>query len=433
MVEHLVANENVESSNLFARSKLKAFIVNNSFCASLWWNVFYKEFPVVGKKPCCNWEGPSITSDPNNKDPNELINHPDMQTYRQMSLRGEWPSQCIRCKTRQEQGLKSYRETENARANVTTVDQLVNATPEVRTIDYRASNLCNLKCRMCNPAESSQLYSEMKKHPELQEHFSNPPISNSVIEIADNYEEQDINKHIASHELFKKLEELKIFGGEPSIDSSVHNLLEWAIDNNYSKLLRLRYTTNATNTNPKWMNYHKHFRNFNVSFSLDAAGETFEYIRTPAKWNTVRKCVLDYVAMKDAIPNRRVRSHCKYSANIVYSLWSCFTIKDWHDQLINLLQDNDIAYNLAISFRKNQAVNILPQKYKDIILESIDKLPQSKFKTSAIQLTSKPAPDDWKNQLKEFFTFSQKYDIIRHTSIFNLSPVYQDLYNTIKD
>ena len=382
-------------------------------------------------KPCCNWEGPSITYGKDAK-PEDLINHPDMIKYREMSLVGKWPDGCIRCKTRQEQGLKSYRDTENKRANVTSPRQLREATPEIRTIDYRASNLCNLKCRMCNPAESSQLYSEMKKHPELQEHFSHPVMSPTMLELSDAYESKEINESVANHELFSKLEELKIFGGEPSIDESVHNLLDWAIDNDYAKNLRLRYTTNATNTNRKWMDYHTHFKNYNVSFSLDGAGKTYEYIRTPANWSTVRKCLLNFVAMREEIPNRRIRQQCHYSANIVYSLWNCFTINHWHDELINLLDDNNIGYNLAISFRNNQAVHLLPQKYKDIILESADKLPDSKFKTSVFQLTNKPTPDDWQNQLRNFFTFSQKYDIIRHTNIFNLSPIYEDLYNYVR-
>jgi hypothetical protein len=136
--------------------------------------------------------------------------------------------------------------------------------------------------------------------------------------------------------------------------------------------------------------------------------------------------------MREEIPNRRIRQQCHYSANIVYSLWNCFTITDWHNELINLLDDNNIGYNLAISFRNNQAVHLLPQKYKDIILESADKLPDSKFKTSVFQLTNKPTPDDWQDQLRKFFTFSLKYDTIRSTSIFNLSPIYEDLYNYVR-
>ena len=90
-------------------------------------------------KPCCNWEGPSITYGKDAK-PEDLINHSDMIKYREMSLVGKWPDGCIRCKTRQEQGLKSYRDTENKRANVTSPRQLREATPEIRTIDYRASS-----------------------------------------------------------------------------------------------------------------------------------------------------------------------------------------------------------------------------------------------------------------------------------------------------
>ena len=179
------------------------------------------------------------------------------------------------------------------------------------------------------------------------------------------------------------------------------------------------------------MDYHKHFKNYNISFSLDAANDTFEYIRTPANWKKVKSCVLDYIQMRNSNPNWR-RDKLWLSANIVYSLWSCFTITDWHDELIGLLEDNRVDYNLAISFRDNQAVNLLPQKFKDIILEDVDKLPDGKFKTSVIQLTNKPTPDDWKQQINRFFEFSLKYDKIRNTSIFNLSPVYQDLYNYVR-
>ena len=50
---------------------------------------------------------------------------------------------------------------------------------------------------MCNPAESSQLYSEMKQHPELQEHFSHPVMSPKMLELSDAYESKEINESVA--------------------------------------------------------------------------------------------------------------------------------------------------------------------------------------------------------------------------------------------
>ena len=68
-------------------------------------------------------------------------------------------------------------------------------------LDYRPSNLCNLKCRMCVPNASSQITKEFQENPEMQKWFSAP------------------EKVVKNFDLFKnftnniQLKQIKILGG----------------------------------------------------------------------------------------------------------------------------------------------------------------------------------------------------------------------------
>lgn len=78
--------------------------------------------------------------------------------------------------------------------------------PQVRFLDLRTSNLCNLKCRMCGPGSSSQWNAEVADNPELRKWHR--PVREEVME--------DLGYFVGLD-----LYQIKLLGGEPTIDPIV--------------------------------------------------------------------------------------------------------------------------------------------------------------------------------------------------------------------
>ena len=79
------------------------------------------------------------------------------ETYaiiRKQLLNNERPSMCTRCFREEDAGIRSARLAWNEKW---TEDKpyTMNAPFDIKYVDLRLSNLCNLKCRMCNPYSSN--------------------------------------------------------------------------------------------------------------------------------------------------------------------------------------------------------------------------------------------------------------------------------------
>ena len=87
-------------------------------------------------------------------------------------LDGKYNEACKTCYVHEAQGLESDRQKyiERYKDVPINVDN-GNDTGKPLDLELRFSNLCNLKCRMCHPRQSSQVEKELKKHPQLAERY----------------------------------------------------------------------------------------------------------------------------------------------------------------------------------------------------------------------------------------------------------------------
>ncbi len=145
-------------------------------------------------------------------------------------------------------------------------------------LDLRLSNLCNLACRMCGPHYSSMLAKEAHKLPDLNEtpDFNETP--NGMITDA------DIDYLITDN---PDLRRIKFLGGEPTVMPEVYKILDILLEKD--RQIKLGITTNCTNVNKKFEKYLEHFKNVTINMSIDATGETLEYIRHPVNSKIVDK------------------------------------------------------------------------------------------------------------------------------------------------
>ncbi len=243
-----------------------------------------------------------------------------MQNMRQQLLNQEWPDECNYCKTRFEKNLdadnvawdKVAKRVNNLQLDI----NQGNTQNSPLILDIRPGNKCNLKCRMCGPKFSNLWETEIQENPTLKKWLSLPNIEN--------------NRFAEFIQYSDKLDllQIKILGGEPTIDENVLQFLENMISKK-AQLPQLNFTTNGTNLNKRFQDIMNAFESIHITFSVDAVEKEFEYIRTNASWKKVEKNIKN-IFTKDLATI--------YSFNTILMPYNVFTIKNllsWYVDLYN--------------------------------------------------------------------------------------------------
>jgi len=237
-------------------------------CYAPWINLLRKNKRTYA--PCCVSERCQFDSF------EEYQNSEWLNDIKKTMLKNEWPSACNYCKKKEEQGIESDRSMHDKyynRMNISHSKDYFETVDFPPYIDIRYSNTCNLKCRMCSPGSSSKIENEYEKDKETYVDFYGPYFKNQQVEGFD-----FTGKHIRK---------IKVLGGEPTVDIELHKFLKNIIINN--TVDEISFTTNGTNLNEHFMKIIEPVKQKSVTFSVDAIGKTYEYIRTNSKWNIVDK------------------------------------------------------------------------------------------------------------------------------------------------
>ena len=162
-------------------------------------------------------------------------------------------------------------------------------------LDIRPGNLCNLKCRMCNPGNSSKLYQEHK------EMLKNNPSELSSLISTDYFktdEKQFHNWHKDKRiwdSLYKwagGVKKLYFTGGEPTLIKENWSLIDHLKKKGLSKNIHLTFNINCTQAPQKLLDTFSSFAKVTVIFSVDGYKEAQEYIRHPSKWQDIESNII---------------------------------------------------------------------------------------------------------------------------------------------
>lgn len=188
----------------------------------------------------------------------------------------------------------------------------------IKKVDLKLGNKCNLKCKMCFPYASSELWKEWK---DLGWNVDDPNKQTSW-KYYDGYFEEDYSWPKDKQNLDKikdvivKAKLIHVTGGEPTINPELYQLFKHCIDKGTAKDTVLEITTNATKIHPKFFFYVKHFKQLTLTISLDGTGSTYEYVRYPAKHDIVWQNVKRYREELDKMPNSKLQ------ITFVLQLWN---------------------------------------------------------------------------------------------------------------
>ena len=154
--------------------------------------------------------------------------------------------------------------------------------PEVLTI--KNGNICNAKCRVCHPGDSSRWHADAVKLKKItgKEYYS-------LNHIEHNWTDEQLNEIVA---IAANLKRLELFGGEPLYNKKVYELLERIVTNGDSKHIVLYINTNGSVDLIEKIPGIKDFKEVEIGVSIDGVGAQFDYIRHGLDYETVKKNVL---------------------------------------------------------------------------------------------------------------------------------------------
>ena len=151
--------------------------------------------------------------------------------------------------------------------------------------DYRFSNLCNFKCRMCGDMLSSSWESEQRQHgmtdwSNPKNHWMRPEIRAEILRFQDTEIEAEFAAAVEQH----RVEEIYWAGGEPLMYEQHWRYMRRIIELGDGPRVYARYNTNLSRCHYRGIQLFDdilaHVRDWQICASLDGVGATGEYIRT---------------------------------------------------------------------------------------------------------------------------------------------------------
>lgn len=217
-----------------------------------------------------------------------------MKTIRLQMLNNEIPRSCTKCFEEESNGIVSKRQWETVVwKERLDLDSIVDKTTdtgelpvEIPYFDLRLGNVCQLKCVMCSPHDSSSWINDWKlQYPKYK-----------TIELKqDQGWDKQYNYTWYSNTSFldsvkgqvKNLKELYFAGGEPLIIPEHYKILEFMVASGDAKNCILRYNSNGLELPDRLFDLWKHFKLVKFNFSIDAYKDKNDYIRYPSKWRDI--------------------------------------------------------------------------------------------------------------------------------------------------
>jgi len=171
-----------------------------------------------------------------------------------------------------------------------TTDETGYTTMKPVSWDYRFSNLCNFKCRMCGDMLSSSWESEEKKHnmwnkTDPKNNWMIPEVRSQIQEFQTNVVDREFSDAVEEN----RVEEVYWVGGEPLMFEEHWKFMSRIVELRQGHRVYARYNTNLSQVNYKGLNLYTnilaHLRDWQICASIDGTGAIGEYIRTGLKWN----------------------------------------------------------------------------------------------------------------------------------------------------
>jgi MoaA/NifB/PqqE/SkfB family radical SAM enzyme len=315
-------------------------------------------------------------------------NNENMQRIRRQVLRGERPKECEPCFSLEDQGVESLRQRHiagiipEARINLypdalSKMDHDFTMPFEIPTMELKLNNLCNLKCRMCHPGDSTSWndWAEVKDFYKGTGKVIFDLVEDHNLEkkpLLDKFEDNP-NWWASLEKNLPYFRRVEFAGGEPLMDPQHYRILDMLAP--YGDQIEIKYATNLTTlgkSNRTVWEYWPKFKSVAVNVSIDGIGSSYEYVRGNASWAEL----INNIKQIQTIPNisRIVGAVAVQVSNVLVL-----------DKMIEyFLNDLGIVfYTNMVKYPDVLSIQTLPEPLKDL---AYDRLQSIKSKISQYKM-----------------------------------------------
>ncbi|MCZ0932321.1 MAG: twitch domain-containing radical SAM protein, partial [Oligoflexia bacterium] len=360
-------------------------------------------------------------------------------------LKGKNPSTCLRCEREDKAGVISRRQIEKElwkkvfsldKARKLTKKDGAISPAEVPLIyyDLRLGNHCNLKCRMCGPADSDAWYSDHVKvwggnsfkdsHGQVELLQKKNGVYYTKNQDYDWHSSPSFWRQIKANA--GNIKQLHTVGGEPFLIEKHWELLQSIIDSGTADQAVIEYNTNLTVIPKKMRELWKRFKLIKIGVSIDGKGELNDYIRPPSRFENVEK---NLDQLHQSCNNLLIWINTTVQ---VYNILRLTDLIQWRlkKYSLNINEDNVINFH-ALHNPNFLNVKILPQSYKRKVEERLSQF-LSSLKENLQDYTQESSKkitfslnkslksyicymnsEDWSHLIPKFWRYTKKLDEFR--------------------
>ena len=236
---------------------------------------------------------PAYKKDPNkfNKVDNitDFLNDPKLVEIRKDLLNGKRHEACNDCWKLEDNGIKSFRQIQNEIHELDKGFVKDDGTVYAQTVSYldiSLGNVCNLKCRSCNPWNSHGWLEEGKFLPSTD--WDETAYIVGEMSCKKPWFVKAFNEGFFDAVL-RHTKVINFLGGEPLVVKEHYDWLEHIVANGWSKNIELHYNTNATTIPQRLLDIWDKFSGIVLALSIDATEDLAYYVRYPSKWKVIEK------------------------------------------------------------------------------------------------------------------------------------------------
>ena len=354
-------------------------------------------------------------------------NNKQINEIRQRMIDGKPVKQCRRCYQYENAGAYSMSKRINNSINIEkqfpgSIQQMKdNKKLTLRSLDIKFGNKCNLACVMCDGGSSS-LHVKEKKNNTVPKELHNWIAPDGKDNTFDKENLEELLKQAPN------LVKLKFTGGEPTLLAGFKEFIERLSETEYAKNIEVMIVTNGTTDVTKWIDTFSKFKLFEVNWSTDGLGSTFEYIRWPGKWDKTTKIQRKF--------NQTIKE--KGYTNIVSILTSAIQLLnlDQCPKLLEYCEDANFDWfaPVLVMWPEPLQLSIAPKHIKEQVIKECLPYTQKGKRFSEVESfikiieTSKGSHLTWQDTKK----FLNYYDSVRNLYAKDTCPIYNEIENTIQ-
>jgi molybdenum cofactor biosynthesis enzyme MoaA len=373
----------------------------------------------------------------------EIWNNDTMRRIRIQVLNDERPPECSPCFNLEDQGVESLRQRHikgdipESRFNLYPNTPLQEIMPfEFPTMEIKLNNLCNLKCRMCHPMDSTSWndWEQVEEFYAKEGNFMVKAIKDLNLIRKPYLDKFDDNPNwwASFEKLLPYFRRVEFAGGEPLMDPQHYRILDMLKP--YGNKIEIKYATNGTtlgiNKGRTIHDYWPHFRSIAVNVSIDGVGDVYEYIRGNSNWQEVVRNIKEI----QTIPNVS-----RIVGAVAVQVSNALILGDMIEYFLDKL--GIVFYTNMVNYPNVLSAQVLPMPLK---IEAIDNMLRVEARLSEFKLVkehpmlldltkkqikgitnyllAKDQSDKWQDCIE----FNKRLDATRNQSFFDVTPGFRN-------